>query len=58
MVGRWQISAERWILGASMFVQRYFLPDSGQIPVSEVNSLAKAAGFEVRDSVALLSYRL
>ncbi len=45
----WQKFIERNILGVGAFVQRYIFPDGELTPVSEVNTLAEAAGFEVRD---------
>ncbi len=40
---------ERNILGSGQFVWHYIFPDGELEPVSEVNLLAEAAGFEVRD---------
>lgn len=51
-VGRksvWDNLIERRILGAGSFVQRYVFPDGELAPVSQVNLMAEAAGFEVRD---------
>ncbi len=45
----WQKFVERKILGMGTFVQRYIFPDGELTPVSEVNTIAEAAGFEVRD---------
>ena len=45
----WQKFVERRLLGAGSFVQRYVFPDGELAPVSEVNTIAEAAGFEVRD---------
>ncbi len=45
----WQKFVEQNILGSGTFVQRYVFPDGELTPVSEVNMLAEAAGFEVRD---------
>lgn len=45
----WQTFVERNILGSGAFVWRYIFPDGELTPVSEVNALAEAAGFEVRD---------
>lgn len=40
---------ENNILGSGQFVWRYIFPDGELEPVSEVNVVAEAAGFEVRD---------
>lgn len=45
----WERLANRYILGSGDFSQRYIFPDGELIPVSEVNSVAEQAGFEVRD---------
>lgn len=45
----WRRFVEQSILGADSFVQRYIFPDGELVPVSEVNVVAEAAGFEVRD---------
>jgi cyclopropane-fatty-acyl-phospholipid synthase len=45
----WQTFVDRNILGSGSFVWRYIFPDGELTPVSEVNALAEAAGFEVRD---------
>ncbi len=45
----WQKLVERTILGSGTFMWRYIFPDGELTPVSEVNALAEAAGFEVRD---------
>ncbi len=45
----WQRFLERNILGSGTFVWRYIFPDGELTPVSEVNTPAEAAGFEVRD---------
>lgn len=37
------------LVGPGSFVQRYVFPDGELAPVSEVNLIAEAAGFEVRD---------
>lgn len=37
------------VLGAGSFSQHYVFPDGELVPVSEVNDIAEAAGFEVRD---------
>jgi cyclopropane-fatty-acyl-phospholipid synthase len=45
----WQTFVERNLLGSGSFVWRYIFPDGELTPVSEVNTFAEAAGFEVRD---------
>jgi len=45
----WQKLVERRILGTGTFVWRYIFPDGELTPVSEANTVAEAAGFEVRD---------
>ena len=45
----WQRFVEHSILGSGSFVWRYIFPDGELTPVSEVNTFAEAAGFEVRD---------
>lgn len=45
----WREFIERNLLGRGAFVWRYIFPDGELTPVSEVNSVAEAAGFEVRD---------
>jgi len=45
----WSSWMERWILGPGSFSQRYVFPDGELAPVSQVNLVAEAAGFEVRD---------
>jgi cyclopropane-fatty-acyl-phospholipid synthase len=40
---------QKWLIGPDSFSQRYIFPDGELEPVSEVNLLAEAAGFEVRD---------
>ncbi len=45
----WQKFVERKILGLGTFGHRYIFPDGELTPVSEINTLAEAAGFEVRD---------
>lgn len=45
----WRKFVERKLLGTGTFVQRYIFPDGELTPVSEVNTIAEAAGFEVRD---------
>ncbi len=45
----WQQWIERFILGQGRFIQRYVFPDGELLPVSQVNSMAEQAGFEVRD---------
>ncbi len=45
----WQKLIEWRLIGSSSFVQRYVFPDGELATVSEVNLLAEAAGFEVRD---------
>ncbi|MGD0706995.1 MAG: cyclopropane-fatty-acyl-phospholipid synthase family protein [Anaerolineaceae bacterium] len=40
---------ERKVLGSGSFSQHYIFPDGELEPVSEVNLIAEAAGFEVRD---------
>ena len=45
----WQKFLDLKLLGAGSFVQRYVFPDGELAPVSGVNTIAEAAGFEVRD---------
>lgn len=45
----WQKLMERRILGTGTFVWRYIFPDGELTPMSAVNAVAEAAGFEVRD---------
>ena len=45
----WTQFIERNVLGSGQFVWRYIFPDGELEPVSEVNLVAEAAGFEVRD---------
>jgi cyclopropane-fatty-acyl-phospholipid synthase len=45
----WQRWVEQTILGSGTFSGRYIFPDGELTPVSEVNAVAEAAGFEVRD---------
>jgi cyclopropane-fatty-acyl-phospholipid synthase len=45
----WQKFIERNVLGSGTFVWRYIFPDGELTPVSEVNTLAESAGFEVYD---------
>ncbi len=40
---------DRHIMGMGLFSDRYIFPDGELAPVSEVNLLTEAAGFEVRD---------
>ena len=44
-----QAFIQRRILGRGSFQQKYIFPDGELTPVSEVNTLAEQAGFEVRD---------
>lgn len=46
----WQKLLEWRLIGTGSFVQRYVFPDGELAPVSEVNLIAEAAGFEVRDA--------
>lgn len=43
----WQKFIERNVLGSGTFVWRYIFPDGELTPVSEINTLAESAGFEV-----------
>lgn len=45
----WQRLIERALVGKGTFVWRYIFPDGELTPVSEVNTVAEAAGFEVRE---------
>lgn len=45
----WQTFVERNLLGSGTFVWRYIFPDGELTPVSQVNTQAEVAGFEVRD---------
>jgi cyclopropane-fatty-acyl-phospholipid synthase len=45
----WQTLIAEYILGPGTFSRRYVFPDGELTPVSEVNAVAEAAGFEVRD---------
>lgn len=45
----WENFMEPRLVGPGSFVQRYVFPDGELAPVSEVNLIAEAAGFEVRD---------
>lgn len=45
----WERFIARQVLGVGSFSQRYVFPDGELSPVSEVNAVAEAAGFEVRD---------
>ena len=45
----WVRFVERYVVGSGQFVWHYIFPDGELEPVSEVNLLAEAAGFEVRD---------
>ena len=45
----WQRFVEHSLLGSGSFVWRYIFPDGELTPVSEVNTIAEAANFEVRD---------
>lgn len=45
----WQKFIERNVLGSGTFVWRYIFPDGELTPVSEINTLAESAGFEVCD---------
>lgn len=45
----WQRFVEHSLLGSGSFVWRYIFPDGELTPVSEVNTFAEAANFEVRD---------
>ena len=45
----WHRLFERRILGTGTFAWRYIFPDAEMTPASEVNMVAEAAGFEVRD---------
>lgn len=45
----WQKFVGQRILGSGTFVGRYIFPDGELTPVSDVNTVAEAAGFEVRD---------
>jgi cyclopropane-fatty-acyl-phospholipid synthase len=40
---------QKRILGRGLFLQKYIFPDGELTPVSQVNVMAEAAGFEVRD---------
>lgn len=41
--------ADRFVIGDGLFSERYIFPDGELAPASEVNLMAEAAGFEVRD---------
>lgn len=41
--------SDRLIMGNGLFSERYIFPDGELAPLSEVNLMAEAAGFEVRD---------
>ncbi|MCC6192420.1 MAG: class I SAM-dependent methyltransferase [Anaerolineales bacterium] len=45
----WRKLIEPYVLGAGTFVWRYIFPDGELTPLSEANTVAEAAGFEVRD---------
>jgi cyclopropane-fatty-acyl-phospholipid synthase len=45
----WQAHLARWILAPHSFPQHYVFPDGELAPVSEVNTVAERAGFELRD---------
>lgn len=45
----WRRFLEGTVLGSGQFVGHYVFPDGELEPVSEVNLMAEAAGFEVRD---------
>lgn len=45
----WENFMEPRLVGTGSFVQRYVFPDGELAPASEVNLMAEAAGFEVRD---------
>ena len=45
----WQRFVDRAILGSGTFAWRYVFPDGELAPLSEINTVAEAAGFEVRD---------
>jgi cyclopropane-fatty-acyl-phospholipid synthase len=45
----WRRFLEGIVLGSGQFVEHYVFPDGELEPVSDVNLMAEAAGFEVRD---------
>jgi cyclopropane-fatty-acyl-phospholipid synthase len=45
-VGRW---LNKYVMGAGSYSDKYIFPDGELAPVSDVNAVAEAAGFEVRD---------
>jgi cyclopropane-fatty-acyl-phospholipid synthase len=45
----WRQWVGQYILGQDRFFQHYVFPDGELLPVSQVNTMAEQAGFEVRD---------